>query len=54
MPSTDSEHASLPEGVVAVIRQGQQVLVIQRGADMPGAGVWRHSVERSSQAKAKR
>lgn len=40
MPSTDSEHASLPEGVVAVIRQGQQVLVIQRGADVPGAGVW--------------
>ncbi len=40
MPSKEPEPSSLPEGVVAVIRQGQRVLVIQRGATVPGAGVW--------------
>ena len=40
MRGSEPADRSLPDGIVAVVRQGERVLVIQRGQDVPGPGYW--------------
>ena len=40
MPTSETADRSLPDAIVAIVRKGDRVLVIQRGQDVPGPGYW--------------